>query len=87
MQGLCTSSTCRNVETVTRERCSVAVGLVYVLFCFSPSAIEGEEAHGCQTWGAAELDTDAGFHPQWHCRSLPERSVSMGEKAEAVLLS
>lgn len=37
------------------------------------SAAEGEEAHGSQTWRAAELDNDAGFHPQWHCRSLSER--------------
>jgi hypothetical protein len=59
----------------------------YSVFCFSCSAAEGEEAHGSQTWRAAELDNDAGFHPQWHCRSLSERSVSTGKTAEAVLWS
>ena len=33
----------------------------FLHFLFSTT--EGEEAPGSQTRGAAELDTDAGFHP------------------------
>ena len=35
----------------------------FFFFAFLISTIEGEETLGCQTRGAAKLDTDAGFHP------------------------
>lgn len=38
---------------------------------------EGQEAAGGQIRGAAKLDTDAGFHPFGHCRSISKRLLPL----------